>query len=199
MSAADTANGEFQGLLKFDLAPAKAAFDALYGAGRWKPDGSTLRLTTSNPNNPLFNANAAGRVSVIWMKNDAWVEGTGGPITPTTDGITWNTLPSFISTGEDGPLGELDFPGGTSGTRTYVLGSNPGFVEDVLSGGTLSLRLFASPGDTNTSYLFSSRSFSNVASRPALTLFAAPVPEPTGCVALAGIAGKLLRRRRRHS
>jgi hypothetical protein len=193
VSGAGASGGEFQGLMRFDLSAAKATFDAAYGAGGWKLDSASLKLTTSAPNNPIFSANAAGPIAVSWMQNDAWVEGTGGPTSPTTDGVASNTLPSFLSAADE-PAGTINFPGGTSGTNTYALAPSAGFTGDVLSGGSLSLR-FSATG--STSYLFSSRTFNQVANRPVMTLTASPVPEPAAGMALVAATGMLLARRRR--
>ena len=192
VSGAGTVGGEAQGLVRFDLATAKAAFDAAYGAGGWKLDSASLKLSTSNPNNPVFSPNAAGAIAVSWMQNDAWVEGTGGPTSPTTDGVTFNTLPSFLNTADE-PAGTINFSGGNSGTSTYALAPSPGFTGDVLSGENLSLRLSTTG---TTSYLFSSRTFSQAANRPALTLTASAVPEPAAGLALVAATGMLLARRR---
>ena len=189
------AGDEFQGLLRFDLAAAKAGFDAAYGAGGWKLDSASLRLTTSNPNNPVFNANAAGPVSVRWMQNDAWVEGTGGPTTPTTDGVTFATLPTYLSAADE-TAGTINFPGGTTGTNTYTLTPSAGFINDVLTGGSLSLRLSVE-ANAATSYLFSSRTFSQTTNRPMMTLTASPVPEPAAGMTLVAMTAMLLARRKR--
>ena len=60
ISAIGLPKGEFQSLLKFDLATAKASFDTTFGSGNWTLDGATLQLTAANPGNALFNASAAG-------------------------------------------------------------------------------------------------------------------------------------------
>ena len=196
VSGANTVNGEFQGLLKFNLAAARSALDAQFGAGGWKLDAATLRLTASNPNNPLFNANAAGPISVSWMQNDSWVEGTGGPVSPSTDGVTYTTLPTFLGPADE-PVGTINFAGGNSGATLTALSLSPGFVSDVLSGSDASLRL--APGSGTVSYLFSSRSFGTAANRPVLTLTASAVPEPSAGIALLGAMGLLLGRRGRRS
>ena len=51
--------------------------------------------------------------------------------------------------------------------------------------------------DGSTSYLFSSRTFSQTANRPVMTLTASPVPEPAAGMALVAATGVLLARRRR--
>ena len=175
-------NGEHQGLMRFDLAPVKSAFDAQFGAGNWSVTSASLRLMTTPASSGNFNPNAAGPVSVSWMQSDAWAEGTGTPGAPTTDGVTFNTLPSFLSAG-DQPMGTINFPGGNSGANTYSLILTSGFTGDVLSGGRASLRLFA--GNDTVSFLFNSRNFGTVANRPVLIIDA--VPEP----ALGGVVGLL--------
>jgi hypothetical protein len=190
--------GEFQSLLRFDLSSAKSSFDAAFGAGQWKLQSATLRLSTATGNNPLFNASTAGPFAVSWMQNDSWLEGTGMPMSPTNNGVTYATLPTFLSP-QDQPLGTFAFPGGTSGANSYSLNVSPGVTGDVESGGLLSVRLFAEPGAT-VAYNFSARSFQTAANRPALTLTATEVPEPSGLLAMSLAAGAgLLRRTRRHS
>lgn len=193
VSGAAGPSGEFQGLMRFDLAAAKAGFDAAYGVGGWKLDSASLKLVTASPNNPIFNPNVAGPIAVSWMQNDAWVEGTGGPTSPTGDGVTFATLPSLLGAADE-PTGTINFPGGTSGSNTYSLTPSAGFTGDVLSGGNLSLRLSATG---TTSYLFSSRTFSQTGNRPVMTLTASPVPEPAAGLALVAATGGLLARRRR--
>jgi hypothetical protein len=123
------------------------------------------------------------------MQNDSWVEGTGTPAAPTTTGITFNTLPSFLS-GSDAALGTFSFNGATSGSVTYTLALPAGLVNDILTGSLLSLRTFAA--DSTVSYLFNARSFGTVASRPELAITA--IPEPAALLSLP-FAALFLRRR----
>jgi MYXO-CTERM domain-containing protein len=180
--------------MRFDLAPVKAAFDAQFGTGLWTIQSASLRLTTTPAGNAMFNANAAGQFNVGWMQNDSWIEGTGTPGTPTSAGITFNTLPSFLGPG-DQALGTFSFPGGNSGNNAYTLTLSSGFTTDVVAGGLASMRLFAA-GDT-VSYLFNSRNFGTVANRPLLTIDA--VPEPAAGLFAAVLGFSLLRRRRRQA
>jgi hypothetical protein len=196
VSAPGSLNGEFQGLLRFNAAAAKTTFDAAFGAGNWRLSGAALRLTASSPNNPLFNANVGGPVAATWMQNDAWLEGTGGPNTPTTDGVTYATLPSVLGPADES-VGTLNFAGGNSGAATYALTLTPAFAADLAAGNDVSLRLAAATGST-TSYLFSSRTFATAANRPTLTLTAVAVPEPAaGAVLLLGAFATTLARRGR--
>lgn len=183
VSDATQPQGEYQSLMRFDLSAARSAFDAAFGPGAWTLQSATLRLTTSNPNNAIFNPNDAGPVAVSWMQDDTWAEGTGTPTAPTTDGVTYASLPSFVGA-QDEPLGTINFPGGTSGANTYTLALSPGLAGDAGAGSALSLRLSPGPGEP-VSYTFNSRSFQNVANRPVLTLTAVPEPGAAAFIAVA--------------
>jgi hypothetical protein len=174
-ASATLPNGEFASVLRFDTAAAKTSFDTTYGAGQWTIQDVSLRLTAVAPNNAIFNASGAGQFGASWMQNDSWVEGSGTPTAPGGTGITFNSLPSVLS-GSDAALGTFGFNGATSGSVTYTLGLPLNFVMDIQGGNLVSLRLFAA--DASISYLFNSRSFGTVASRPELAITA--IPEPAG-------------------
>jgi hypothetical protein len=184
VAASGLAQGEFQSVMRFDASSAKTAFDTAYGAGQWSIQSVSLQLTAAAPNNAIFNASAAGQLSVNWMQNDSWAEGTGTPGAPSSTGLTFNTLSSFLS-GADEFLGTFAFAGGTSGTATYNMGLTSGFTGDLGAGSLVGMRLFAA--DSTVSYLFNSRNFGTAASRPLLTVTA--VPEPSGLLLLACCAG----------
>jgi hypothetical protein len=109
------------------------------------------------------------------MQNDSWMEGTGMPNSPTTDGITFTTLPNFTSP-QDETLGTLDFDGSTTGTATYPLSLTSAFLSDAASGSLVSLRLSAV--GASIAYLFNSRSIIMVTSRPELTITAGQASAP---------------------
>jgi hypothetical protein len=191
ISAPGLSRGEFQSVLQFDLSAARASFDAQLGAGDWSIQSITLSLTAVPPNNQIFNPNAAGLFNVSWMQNNSWLEGTGTPAVPTTTGITFASLPSFLSAGDEA-LGTFSFAGGTNGTAGYSLNLTPGFSAEVLAGGLASFRLFAA--DSSVSYLFNSRSFGTASARPLLSIVA--VPEPGSICLLAMAAASLVYCRR---
>lgn len=169
--------------------------------GQWTLQSVTLQLTSTANNNPNFyNPTAAGQFGISWLRNDSWLEGTGAPATPTTDGITHDSLlNTFLDSANDQALGTFIFGGGSSGANSYQLDLASGLIADVLAGDHLSLRLFAT--DANVSYLFNSRSISTSANRPALIV--SVVPEPGGlaliCVGLAALALRRFHCLRRHS
>lgn len=181
VSAAGSAKGEFQSLLRFDGGAAKDNFDTLFGPGQWLVQSVSLRLTAGNPNNPIFNPSAAGEIAVSWMADDSWLEGTGNPSNPGSTGITFNSLTAFTSA-NDRALGQFSFTGATSGSAVYPLSMPSDFLTDLSAGNMVSLRLFAA--DSMVSGVFNSRNFGTVGNRPLLSISAAAVPEPASLLLL---------------
>jgi len=163
LSATDSANGAFDTVMQFNVASASGL----------SIQSITLQLTSASPNNPIFNGQAAGNFSVIWMDNSSWTEGTGMPNSPGSTGITFDTLPNYLDASDES-LGTFSFAGGTSGANTYTLQIPGGFLNAVTGGGDVSLEL--APADNNVSYLFNSRSFGTTSARPLLTVTAVPEP-----------------------
>jgi hypothetical protein len=193
ISAPGLAQGEFQSVLQFNLAGARSSFDSQFGVGGWSIQSVTLQLTAAAPNNAIFNSSAAGQFGLSWMQNDSWTEGTGTPQAPTTAGITFSSLNNFMGN-TDEALGTFSFNGATSGNFTYTLNLTPSFSADVLSGGAVSLRMFAA--DNTVSGIFDSRSFGTASARPVLAITA--VPEPSAvALGLLTIGSLGLRRFRR--
>ncbi len=142
-AASGKPQGEFQSVLKFDLAAARTTFDSQFGAGQWTIQSLTLQLTAAPSNNAILNTPSAGQFNISWMQNDSWVEGTGTPSAPTTDGITFNTLQStFIGPGDEA-VGTFSFDGSTSGAKTYSLTLTSGLTADALAGNVISFRTSA--------------------------------------------------------
>lgn len=197
LAAPNLALGEFQTAIRFDLAAARSAFDAQYGAGQWTVQSATLQLTATPHNNPIFNDTAAGQFKVSWMQNDAWAEGSGTGGTPATDGLSFDSLQGvFANPATDQALGTFAFAGGTSGAGVYSLDLTSGVINDLQNGSPLSLRLYAA--DDVVSYLFASRQISAPPSRPVLTFTVVPEPTSGALLAVAGglaLAGRYAGRR----
>jgi hypothetical protein len=201
VSGSASSLGAYESVLLFAESTAKTAFDAQFGAGDWTVTGINLKLTAATTNSSLFNAQSSGTLAATWMQNNTWTEGTGTPMSPTTNGITGATLPSFLGAG-DQSLGSLFFDSslsGASGTSaTYPLLLSSGILNDISAGNLSSMEL--APADANVSYLVNSRSFPTTSFRPVLSITATAVPEP-GTLALAtvgslGVIGCLRRRRK---
>ncbi len=175
IAAPNLANGEFQTVLKFDLSGTTSAFNAEFGIGQWTIQSVTLQLTASPHGNPIYNPVSAGNFNVSLMQNNSWVEGTGNASSPTSDGISYNTLQStYIDNAVDQALGTFNYNGATSGATDAALTLTPGIIADLEAGSDLSLRLFAA--DNAVSYLFSSRMDSSIPSRPELIIDVIPEP-----------------------
>ena len=193
ISATASTNGQFQSLLRFDLASVKSGFDAALGAGNWMISGVSLQLSEESPANlpAFFNPSTAGLIGVTWMSITAWTEGTGRPVAPGSTGVTFNDLPSLTSM-SDQSLGSFSFDGGTAGgQQTYSLTASSGLTDNVLAGNLVSLRLSA--GDSSVSALFTANNNAGpAADHPLLSFTAVAVPEPSACALLAlGCAGLL--------
>jgi len=172
--------GQFQTLLRFNLSGAKTALDAQFGAGQWSIFDVILTLTAGPHNNAIFNNNAAGAVNVSLMQNDTWVEGTGTAGTPTTDGVSFNSLPTITSP-TDQALGVFTVGSATSGDSLFMLALTPGLISGIMGGSDIDLRLSAA--DNAVAFLFQSRN--DPSFYPLLTVNV--VPEP-GSIAI-GVLG----------
>jgi hypothetical protein len=190
--------GLFDTVMRFDLSGAKTALDATYGAGLWTVQSITLRLTTTSTNNTIFNNNSTGQFSLVWMQDDTWTEGTGTPMAPTADGITYATLPGYLGA-SDQAAGTFTFNATTSGTdgtnTTYTLTLGSGLRDDVLNGNLASFEFLAA--SDSVSYLFNSGGFTTASRRPLLTITASAVPEPASwlLLTLGALALLVLRRK----
>lgn len=200
VAAAGLPKGEFDSLLRFNLASAKTAFDASFGAGMWALDSMSLQLTSTTPGNPIFNSpSAAGQFSMKWMSDDSWIEGNGSPqaLNNIPGAITFSSLASYLS-GSDQALGTYSFPGGTSGNNTWNLALASSFEADAAAGNLVSLLM--APADSSVAYLADSANFGTASFRPFLTVSASAlpaVPEPasTSLLVSAGLAAIAWRRR----
>jgi hypothetical protein len=184
IAPASSSKGQFDSVIKFNLAGAVSQFNTTYGAGNWQITSLTLQLASnfgtqgSQPNNNIFNTINAGSFGINWLSYDNWAEGTGGgmgsPGYPTTSAVSFNSISALFSGAHDS-LGTYAYaPPGNNVYVNYALPLNADLVADANAGGDVSLYFYAA--DDQVSYLFNARSFAS--NHPELTLSVAPVPEP---------------------
>ncbi len=184
VTAPGTAQGTMVSLIKFDPTSLDSSLNSTYGAGGWVLNSVTLTLASNfytegtQPNNNIFAPINSGSFEVILMQNSSWVEGTGSPGSPTTDGLTYNQLPSYTSAA-DIDLGTFAWTAasamaGSSASYSFNLGLNSTLISDLISGQNVSLEFVAA--DSGISFLFNTKT--KTGSSPVLSVDAEVVPEP---------------------
>ncbi len=178
VAPAASVKGEFQSVLKFNLANAVGLFNTNYGAGNWTITGISLELTSNygtngvQPNNGLFPVISGGSFVIEWLSNDDWVEGTGTPSLPTTDGVTYDSLSDLLSGAHEILCTNTYVPPGNNVPVTYVLPLNTNLVADVSGGGDVTILLYAA--DNQIGYLFNSYNYGR-GNEPLIRVVAAPL------------------------
>jgi len=191
IAPASSPDGEFDSIIKFNVAGAVSQFNTSYGAGNWTITGVTLSLASNfgvqgaQPNNNIFNTINAGSFGINWLSYDGWTEGAGSGNGeagyPATSEVSFNSIPTLLSGAHDS-LGTFIYtPPGNNIYLNYTLPLDAGLVNDAAGGGDVSLYFYAA--DNQVSYLFNARSYAS--NHPEMTLRASPVPEP-GVAALMG-------------
>jgi hypothetical protein len=184
VSPASADKGEFQSVMEFNFANAVALFNTTYGTNRWTVTGISLQLTSNygtggvQPNNKIFNVVSGGSFVIEWLSTNHWAEGTGTPALPTTDGITFNSLPGLESAPCDILCTNTYTPPGDNVPVTYLLPLNSDLLAEVVSGGDATFLLFA--GDNQIGYLFNSRDYRG-GNEPLINVTAAPLLKILSC------------------
>jgi len=193
--------GTLDTFMRFNVAGVVAQMDAQFGAGNWEFTDAVLLLTEDPaPANPIFNW-GVGQFEIRWIASDAWLEGTGSPNSPKTDGVCYADEAALLNPALDAALGVF------SNTliaedHLYALALAGPFEDDLLAAGDVSFFLTAS--DESVGFTFYSRTVSGGRPFPTLYLTAdvgsQAIPEPaTATLLLIGMLGAFgrLRRRRR--
>ena len=171
--------GLLDSFLRFDTSSAVSNFNSSFGPGQWMIVRATLNLFEQGaPNNTIFNR-GVGPFEVRWITTNSWMEGTGNPNAPTTDGVVWNDEPSMF-TNLDESLGTF-VNGGTDGLVRASLGMPSGFVGDISTGGLASFYMTA-PTNSTVGFTFHSHNFVDSTQWPFLELMAVPTPRITALV-----------------
>ena len=165
VAPASSLKGEFQSLLEFDMADAAALFDASFGTNGWTVTSMSLQLTSNfgtagePPDNPIFNVINGGQFVVEWLATNGWPEGTGRPMQPTMDGVTYDSLPSLLAGAHEILCTNLYTPPGDNVPVTYPLPLNTNLLNEIACGSDITLLCYAA--DDQIGYLFNSRNFGN--------------------------------------
>jgi hypothetical protein len=174
-NAANQQNGAFDSLIRFPMSNAVTSLESTLGTNDWLVLRATLKLTEMGaPPSPLFNR-GVGTFEIGWIATDSWIEGTGIPVTPTTNGVTWSDIPSLLNTATDVSLGQFT-NSGSDMRLSFVLRLRDSFISDIRAGGPLTLYLTAiSP---QIGFTADSRSFISSNDLPVIEIIAAASPHP---------------------
>jgi hypothetical protein len=168
-------NGAFDSLMRFPMSNVVASLDSTLATHDWLVFRATLKLTEmATPPSPIFNR-GVGSFEIRWLASDSWIEGTGIPIAPTTNGVAWNDIPSLLNLATDVSLGQFTNSG--ADTRlSFVLSLNEPFLSDIRAGGRATFYFTAiSP---QIGFTADSRSFVLLNDFPVLEIVAAVNPRP---------------------
>lgn len=171
-------NGAFDSFMSFNTAAMVTNFNSSLGTTNWVITSATLNLTENPaPGNSIFNY-GTGLFEIRWIANDTWIEGTGNPMNPTTNGITYDEEPDYLNASTDVSLGQFYF----AGTNVFVpcpLALASKFVNNMQAGGEVGFFLTAI--DPSVGFLFYSRNYAgNPAVLPHLVVSAAAPPVISG-------------------
>ena len=113
LAAATGDDGAWTSAVQYNTGDLRDIFDASYGVNNWEVLNIRLTFTIADPNNGLlYSPSHNGPLGVSWGSNDNWVEGTGTYDSPSSSGLTFDTLdealaPYAVSAGDftyDGQL-----------------------------------------------------------------------------------------------
>lgn len=159
IASAASEKGEFRSVIRFDLAAATNQFNATFGTN-WTIRGISLEFASNygqggvQPNNPIFNMISGGDFVIEWLSDDSWLEGTGNPNLPTTDGVTFDDLPALLAAGHEVLCTNTYVPPGVDVHVTWPLPVTSNLVSHVRSSGQVSFYFYAADDEVN--YLFNS-------------------------------------------
>lgn len=178
IAPASSAKGIFESVVMFNLAAGVAQFNTAYGTNRWIITGVTLSLASNygvagvQPNNPIFNVIGGGQFAIEWLSASNWVEGTGTPNGPTTDGVCFDSLPTLLSAPVEILCTNTYVPPGDNIRVLWPLPLSTNLVGNLKNGGNVSL--FFSAVDNQVGYLFNSCKYGR-GNEPCLNVVASPL------------------------
>ncbi|HWC60030.1 MAG TPA: hypothetical protein VHC44_10085 [Verrucomicrobiae bacterium] len=166
-----TVNGIADSFIRFNTAALVASLNSQFGPGNWVINGVALRVVeVGSPNNNIFTR-GKGSFNAFWISNDAWTEGTGMPMTPTSDGIAYSDEPPLLTNTVS--LGTFTNAAANS-TNSYSFALAPALTDDISAGGEVGLYLTAaSPG---IGFTFNSQNFTMASQKPLVIISAVQKP-----------------------
>jgi hypothetical protein len=175
VNGANQQNGAFDSLMRFPVSNVVASLDSTLATPDWLVLRATLKLTEmAAPPSPIFNR-GVGAFEIRWLASDTWIEGTGIPIAPTTNGVAWNDIPSLLNQAADVSLGQFT-NGGADARLSFGLSLKEPFLSDIRAGGHVTFYFTAiSP---QIGFTADSRSFILSNDLPVLEFVAAVNPHP---------------------
>jgi hypothetical protein len=197
VAPAASLKGEFQSVVKFDLSNDVALFNSTYGSNHWLVSGVLLELASNygtsgvQPNNGIFPVISGGTFVIEWLSDNDWIEGTGTPNLPTTDGVSYDSLPDLLSGPHEILCTNTYSPPGTNVPVLYPLPLSTNLVADAVGGGQVTFLFYAA--DDQIGYLFNSDNFGQ--NQPLIHVVVTPLLEilsgsfTNGAFSLAGIGG----------
>ncbi len=173
-NASGVTNGAFDTFIRFNTAAMVTSFNSAFGPNNWVIGGARMVLTeVGAPAQTIFNR-GKGSFEIRWIANTNWIEGTGMPNTPTTDGICYNDEATLLNSNTDASLGTYT-NAGVNFTNSFQLGLPPVFVSDLAAGGEVDF--FLTAASPKIGFTFNSQNFaSNPSVRPFLIISAVPSP-----------------------
>ena len=166
-------NGLSDSLMRFPMSGVASSLNGSLGSNGWVVTGATLVVTeVGAPNNGIFNR-GVGAFEIRWIASDGWVEGTGRPITPTTDGVAYQDLGSVLNPAVDVSLGQFT-NSGVDGLVSFPLALAGALVSNVVAG--TDLNLYLTEASTSVGFTFNSRDFTGTNSWPRLAITAVAKP-----------------------
>ncbi len=164
-------NGIADTFIRFNTASMVANFNTLFGTNNWSITGARLQVTeVGTPNNNIFDQ-GKGAFGLYWVADDYWIEGSGTPNSPTTDGIVYTNEPTLLT--NTAGLGMFTNTA-ASVTLLFPLALPAVLTSDARAGGEVTLFLTATASQTG--FTFNSRTFGTASARPFLEISAAPTP-----------------------
>jgi hypothetical protein len=173
-NATGQTNGTFDSLIRFPASNVVAELDAAIGSHAWVITSARLHLIEmASPPHPMFNR-GVGTLEVRWIAHDNWIEGTGVPAQPTTDGVRYQDLPSLLTPATDVSLGYFT-NSGLDAALTFELVPATAFANDIRAGREVGLYLTAvSP---QIGFTIESRTFALSNNWPTLEITAVAAPD----------------------